>query len=131
MKETDLMIGDWVLDNRVNVPLRVSPFMAQLEVPEWSPIPLTIEILEKNGFRYELDYGSFYRSLIGDSAKEKEPYVSVRWNSNGKVCCWEVSNKPSFMEGAVAYGYSNIAVHTLQHALRLCGLEELADNFKV
>lgn len=50
MKTNKLMIGNWVLDTRTNTPLRVNPFMAELEVPEWEPIPLNEEILEQNGF---------------------------------------------------------------------------------
>ena len=52
MKTNELMIGDWVLDTRTGTPLRVNPFMAELEVPEWQPIPLTQEILENNGFDF-------------------------------------------------------------------------------
>ena len=50
MKTSELMLGDWVLDTRTKKPLRVNPFMAEMEVPEWKPISLTPEILEKNGF---------------------------------------------------------------------------------
>ena len=51
MTTTELMIGNWVLDTRTNKPLRVNPFMSELEVPTWKPIPITHEILEKNGFK--------------------------------------------------------------------------------
>lgn len=70
------------------------------------PIPLTSEILEKNGFKMSEDedmwqYDDFlltidFCQLIG----------GARW---------------------ITYKY----VHELQHALRLCGLNELADKFKV
>ena len=50
MKTTELMIGNWVLDTRTNKPLRVNPFMAELEVPEWKEIELTGDILIKNEF---------------------------------------------------------------------------------
>ncbi len=94
-------------------------------------IPLTSEILEKNGFRYEKDYGSYYRSTLGDYAKDKEPLVAIQWNSKGKVCQWEVVHKKGINEGASAYGYNEIAVHELQKTLLVCGLEELAINFKI
>lgn len=51
MTTTELMIGNWVLDTRTNRPLQVNPFMAELETPEWVPIPLSQKILEKNDFR--------------------------------------------------------------------------------
>lgn len=51
MTTTDLMIGNWVLDTRTNKPLRVNPFMSELEVPTWKPIPITQSILETNGFK--------------------------------------------------------------------------------
>ena len=51
MTTTELMIGNWVLDTRTNKPLRVNPFMSELEVPTWKPIPITHEILEMNGFK--------------------------------------------------------------------------------
>lgn len=49
----NLMLFDWVLDTQSKLPLRVNPFMAEMEVPEWEPIPLTPELLEKNGFERE------------------------------------------------------------------------------
>lgn len=51
MTTTELMIGNWVLDTRTNKPLRVNPFMSELEVPTWQPIPITQSILETNGFK--------------------------------------------------------------------------------
>ena len=51
MTTTELMIGNWVLDTRTNKPLRVNPFMAELEVPTWRPIPITQRILDINGFQ--------------------------------------------------------------------------------
>jgi len=55
MKATELMLFDLVMDNRVNTPLKVNPFMAQLDVPEWSPIPTTepVTILREGDGSYE------------------------------------------------------------------------------
>lgn len=67
----------------------------------FEPIPLTPEILEKNGIKFQ--YGSpWYQWHDG---RLQIVYDDVR------LC--------------VDY------VHTLQHLLRLCGLDELADNFKI
>ena len=60
MTTTDLMIGNWVLDTRTNKPLRVNPFMSELEVPTWRPIPITQRILEINGFT-KPHYGQTYK----------------------------------------------------------------------
>ena len=111
MKTNELMIGDWVLDTRTGTPLRVNPFMAELEVPEWQPIPLTVEILEKNAdshfdervydiycFYNEDDDG--YDHLVEITSI----YGQFEWTINGNE-----------------YGITEIKyVHELQHALRLC-----------
>ena len=84
------------------------------EQPE--PIPLTPEILEKNGFikvnsqRY--DYGN----------PDTDCYVKV----NPKKNMIHVNGR-----NANSNLYSHSFVHELQRALRLCGLDEIADNFKV
>ena len=80
------------------------------------PIPLTPEILEKNGFikvnsqRYDYGY------------PDTDCYVKV----NPKKNMIHVNGR-----NANSNLYSHSFVHELQRALRLCGLDELADNFKV
>lgn len=77
------------------------------------PIPLTAEILEKNGFEKAMPKIEYYDMLVAGKqlVVEKSP---ARWYVRYGGC----SN----------YVYK---VHELQHALRLCGLTDLADNFKV
>ena len=145
MKLTDLAILDWVLIN--NTPHRIqaidsidAEILADDELyyvgedrchseDKIEGIPLTPEILEKNGFydsytkRYYKRFGSYVCFDIAISLVYKEIEVS-------KVCdagtdCEEVEYGSSIVFG------NDICVHTLQHALRLCGLNELADNFKV
>ena len=94
--------GDpWEFDDKHNLP---------------QPIILTPEILEKNGFskvnsqRY--DYG----------CPDTDCYVKV----NPKKNMIHVNGR-----NANSNLYSHSFVHELQHALHLCGLNELADNFKV
>lgn len=74
------------------------------EVPEDKvmPIPLTPEILEKNGINLDMNV---------DLTK---PLFSMGIHAN------DTCVKKRFRY-----------IHELQHALRLCGLEELADNFKI
>lgn len=115
MKANELMIGDWVLDTRTGIPLRVNPFMAEFEVPEWQPIPLTLEILKKNGILH--DKCSFYYVIKDDENLECTYYI--RQTSQGN---WEIGvdigayTCPVFVE--IKY------VHELQHALRLYKIDK-------
>ena len=76
-------------------------------------VPLTSEILEKNGF---------VRSKV---------FVEWKYERNGNYLLWkpfpwlQISTDNSDVNFECKY------VHELQHALRLCGLTESADNFKV
>ena len=72
------------------------------------PIPLTAEILEKNGWWFNLE----------DMWLNEDVDFSIE-NWNGKSQCYDINQ------------IKLDSVHKLQHALRLCGLDELADNFKV
>lgn len=91
------------------------------------PILLSKEILEKNGFEYEKDYGSFCRSRLGDIASDE--YVTIGWNSRGEMYNYEVATRKR-----VAYGKEPIAVHELQQLLRFSKserLQELSEKFRV
>lgn len=131
MKATDLMIGDWVKikghldydkvqeiarDENMQWYISFACSATLFRAYEFEPIPLTPEILEKNGFikvnsqRY--DYGS----------PDNDCYVKV----NPKKNMIHVNGR-----NANSNLYSHSFVHELQRALRLCGLNELADNFKV
>ena len=75
------------------------------------PIPLTTEILEKNGWERN---GIFMEKRIDEN-------THLRWTD----ICGSVLSQGNYYMCDCKY------VHTLQHALRLCGLDELANNFKV
>ncbi len=85
-------------------------------IKQVEPISLTEEILVKIGFikvnsqRY--DYGN----------PDTDCYIKV----NPKKGMIHVNGRK-----ANCNLYNHFFVHELQHALRLCGLNELADNFKV
>lgn len=105
MRTNELMVGDWVLSTQTGIPLRVNPFMAELEVPEWQPIPLTPEILEKNGFE-----------------PVKEGKIPTLKNCYGDILFQLVDIKNEYIHKTL-YTFKNIPivyVHELQHALRLC-----------
>jgi hypothetical protein len=74
-------------------------------IDELKPIPLTPDILEKNGFTKELENGSHYRfTLIDEHIK-----ISILYARS--VFQWL---------GPLDFKY----VHELQHALRLCGIKK-------
>ena len=97
-------------------------------------IPLTKEMLDANGFRYEEDHGPFYRSILGSYYSMSEYCVCVecRETSGGsKICYIECAKNNDGRREKIVCVMEALFVHTLQHALRLIGLSEIADNFKV
>ena len=126
MKVVDLMIGDWVKikghldydkvqeiarDESMQWYISFACSATLFRAYEFEPVPLTPEILEKNGWEHD---GIFMDKRIDENT------------------CFSWSDRL----GAVLYrNYYYMCdcnyVHTLQHALRLCGLDELADNFKL
>ena len=126
MKPTDLMIGDWVClkdDVQYESPMKVDGILAHnisLEGEGFlgdadeiiSPIPLTAEILEKNGWRHDTTNHMYDIWLHEDVEFNIE-----KWN--GKFICSDDNQIKLY------------SVHQLQQILRLCGLDGLADNFKV
>lgn len=122
MKPTELMIGDWVL--RDGEPLRVVLIDDYLDfkvvattlnhsyvgkAAGLQPVPLTEEILEKNGFKKN----AMYQVLRIDENFELWYYPhlgSLRYEYKG-----ELIFKTS---GGLNY------IHELQHALRLAGINK-------
>lgn len=125
MKTSDLMIVDKVMvkvlsqipDTYVLHTLTANYYSRDLQV---KPIPLTGEILEKNGF--VLRGKTYILKWRGADIhwRKTDGYASITAPNNLKLEGWcSISN------GYFCY------VHILQHALRLCGFDELAENFKV
>lgn len=128
MEATELMIGDLVVhiptkknvriiginpDGTIGVtaPLDDGSKFWWVFIDSLNPIPLTPEILEKNGWK-------------------EMP--------SGTICYWDKTNKSNdiICDSGLPFSFLGRTfcpkyVHELQHALRLCGLNELADNFKV
>ena len=142
MKATELMIGDWVM---VKV---LSQIPNTYVLHTWTandyyrdfkvmPIPLTPEILEKNGFGSE----TFLTAEWGRKVYFKEfPGCVVEPADSGKYIFGTTKYwSKTYSDGSpIDWGtmyesriYNLQYIHELQHALRLCGLNELADNFKV
>lgn len=113
MKATELMIGDWVFEAGRNAKvIRLNEKDCFVR-----PIPLTAEILEKNGWKWD----KYWEIWKHKSIPYWEFALDERFN-------W-VIKKECYTDGEVV-AYLPF-VHELQHALRLCGLDELADNFQI
>lgn len=133
MKANELMIGDWVetqytpryykvkgIDIYGNGDACRLTFEEHI-VDTWcdrvNPIPLTEEILKANGFGFGRTCYKDYTLSLRKEYLYKDSRIGLRIKSIYFVC--DLVNIP------LSY------VHELQHALRLCGLNELADNFKL
>ena len=80
-------------------------------------VPLTGEILKLNDFDFLGEEYHYYTFQSG------EPYINIYKSDE----CWECSLTNKYVELKLTLQY----VHELQHALRLCGLSDMADNFKL
>ena len=152
MKCRELMVLDWCR-NRHGYPMQITNVgedyaYATFDGNEGDPwefddkddqpegIPLTKEILDANGFRYENEnngFGTYFCSRIENRDPAFPMYIYVRWveSSEGRTpigiyCAVRENSK----DNAVTIR-KEFYVHTLQHALRVVGLSEIADNFKV
>ncbi len=121
MRATELMVGDWLYNKFIEKNMQVYPMMlsqmfgqtpeATTEVYSIFPIPLTPEILEKNGFIMIDEKDKCYRweyaegVYVNADFKSEEPWVSIH-------------NKCYYATPVCRY------VHELQHALRMCGIEK-------
>ena len=109
MKATELMIGDWV---KSRTGMNVKIVGINHDYPSvYEPIPLTAEILEKNGW------------------KEAQFWHEYQDGENTIQSC--LPDMRGIINGVEIQHFKCEYVHQYQHLLRLCGLDELADNFKV
>lgn len=140
MKSNELMLGDWVDSPYGNIKVECiynngyedvvgeheemhldwdtgeeEPWMKDITIDMVEPISLTEEMLLKNGFVFDEFDSSF----------------SI-WNNEGsRIALYKKSNSNEFWldgyYGSITFTY----VHEVQHLLRMCGLKEISDNFKV
>ena len=143
MKATDLMCGDWVLINGTPHKIQaIDSIDAEIQADDdlyyigedryhsedkIEPIPLTPEILEKNGFeRGVIIPSKFYRNIDN----ERLMFCSYGSCYGLGYVHWNESNDADIMH-RLEVQQPIMYIHQMQHALRLFGLDELADNFKV
>lgn len=143
MKITELMIGDYVKyqghtyiveeisakgwvhlihpESKVRLNLTNDYIIHLLE-----PIPLTQFILETNGWIVKKNH--VQKGNFGDSPL-------MLWHLTGNKILRHFVHEMEISDLSSDEGYRLRFrcdyVHELQHALRLCGLNELADNFKM
>ena len=110
MKANELMLADWVIYK--GKPHQVDN-IRQKDYDNFAPIRITDEILEKNGFTNDADGMNDCDEIVS----------SVEYGA------WQRNTEDGFK--MLADGKSIRYVHELQHALRLMGLTDLSDNFKI
>lgn len=136
MKAEELMIGDWVQHQEGacivtaiaedGIYFKDSISRGATSFDRIEPIPLTREILKKNGFDVsDREVMYYYFTLEGNPDWQRE-YFALK----------QMYDKETKEPKGFSYFVCNVLtifdyVHQLQHALRLVGLTKLADNFKV
>ena len=147
MNVTELMIGDWVYDTilQSNAKIQaINPLTIRCDIHtehhlycEFNPIHLTPEILENNGFSPETFLTSEWEKEVyfkEFSSCVVEPDDSGKYIFGTTIYWNKTDGDGSPIDWGTMYD-SRICnlqyVHELQQALRLVGLNELADNFKV
>lgn len=115
LTDKDLMVGDWLLYN--GEPKQVIEILFDsvtidcfpCSYDRLEPIPLTKEILEKNGWE-DFDGG---RGLFKE---DKDYLLELSVDPNGKV--WRTINGAEYIIFEIKW------VHQLQNALKVCGIEK-------
>lgn len=148
MKAKELMINDWYM-NSAKEPCKVVKNFGDIvwgegndvadSTDEPLPIPLTPEILGQNGFWYGIlpDEDDMLSLGLGVPVD-----IEKRWvfdNENGGTISITFPNEDDGGQVVISNDdkhlssvwISDFNVHELQHALRLCELNNIADNFKV
>lgn len=149
MKQTELMIGDWVhipmLDDATKNYVCYSQVrqlydcdldcyaFKELKYEEVKPIPLTAEILERNGFS----------KVPQTECSNPYHWTLERYEEGSEGLLYRIKAYKTLFRGmyAIIYNYADCeqinfgkqieSVHELQHALHLCGLSDLVDKLKV
>ena len=114
MKAEELMIGDWMqtlqgprkvtIIGSEKIAISHCGFSHFIPIDEITPIPLTSEILEKNGF--------VYSDLPFEQSWQQFGLSLYRGGNGYRINCGQ----------NVAMQIDS--VHDLQHALKLCGIEK-------
>lgn len=130
MKATEIQIGDWydweAEGKKYYYQVTKETFAEDDDtIANFESVPLTAEILEKNGFIYiENPHHDYYKHYF----LTDEKVFAIRRNTlilhDEK---WFVGINYLGAKLSLFFNY----VHELQRALRCCGLWDLAENFKI
>lgn len=114
------MIGDWVdiqEDGKHLKYTKVHSLTCAYDEEYYYPIPLTEEILEKNGFRESIEEGVYYFPEQYQEVNNRG--FAVETNGDGE---WYITDHQ-----LIKFCH----VHKFQRILRDCEMNELADNFEI
>lgn len=126
----DLMVGDWVIIKEY--PMIAAPRQIKKEhflrsLCEFEPIPITRDILEKNGFEFfPMEY-----EIYGIYTLKTEHCLLKYSNKHGDITIFKARQGGIDDNGNCISGFYEINhgrfkikyVHELQHILRLCKIE--------
>ena len=132
LKVQDLMVGDWLMFNDKPCQVKglhnddtvtLTGYRSMYYLIDAEPIPLTPEILEKNGFKLEYFISEYFTS-------ECEHYIGIDdrvalnndkeyMNSNNEWCV-HVDSETYCTIATCELTY----LHELQHILRLCKIDK-------
>lgn len=138
MKATDLMLGDWVCvaknfaqkyhrvralsndENDVVKGIYINDYGVEcnsiFSCNDIEPIPLTPEILEKNGF---VKINTIYNGLSYQYFdKDKRNKVIVSFHEGDDITNIEIDSQLCWLNSDFSF------LHQLQHALKLCGVKK-------
>ena len=134
MDVKELMIGDYIRQKHSNLVLKVSaitpPYVqcegenGQFHEDTIEPIPLSVEILESNGFKLVGDHTSHWQ-ICGDGYDD----IQISGVPDPKHHVTLILNAHKESTIGTGYGFYRMIydmpiryVHELQHIMRICGI---------
>lgn len=123
MKVSELQIGDWV--SCLGDPVRVVSLSLNDDEPIgiMSPLKKIFTFREKDVYPIPLTEEILHNASLQERREDAEWYFEEFYEPN--VWRLEITGTLNNIDVNIFY------VHELQHALRLCRLDELANNLKV
>ena len=139
MKTSELMLGDYLYVLPSNMVIKVAAIhrgkvgyhartdkLAWIRVDLLRPIPITPEILTKNGFVWNNDYDTYSQFTWADGEALYVIIIDIRFYKE-PICGVEtlLQCEVNFKGGVDKIHICHIiSVHELQHALTICGIDK-------
>lgn len=140
MTKNELMIGDWIMCYAT--PSRVRAILIDDEgvildfdnepigINDIQPLPLTDDILTKNGFIHNTSFGDYYLRNLCNGCFDVR--VSIKYNTIEIVKIDGVGTDcEEVFYASEIYIEHPMYVHDLQHFLRMHNLDDFADSLIV